>query len=292
MARVARSRHHGGMHPTSTDASRRIAFPRERKLVLDTLRLGRGKPMMHGLIELDVTRARAALRERQARGAPLSFTAFVLACIGRAVALHPEVHARRDWLGRLVIFDEVDAATIIEVAIDDRRFPLAHVVRAIDRRSPEAIHDEIRAVQEGGARTLSRGTRRATRALSALPGFVRRLLYRLLLASPRRAKRRVGTLLVTAVGMFGSGTAGWGLSAPGLHDLAIIVGGITERPKAIDEAETPAAPREVLCLTVSANHALIDGAPLARFAAELARLVERADGLVTPSAPTTTRAAG
>jgi hypothetical protein len=37
---------------------RRIAFPAERRLVLDTLHLGHRKPMMHGLIELDVTRSR------------------------------------------------------------------------------------------------------------------------------------------------------------------------------------------------------------------------------------------
>jgi hypothetical protein len=36
---------------------RRVPFPPERCLVLDTLHLGRDKPMMHGLIELDVTRA-------------------------------------------------------------------------------------------------------------------------------------------------------------------------------------------------------------------------------------------
>jgi hypothetical protein len=40
-----------------TDRARRVGFPPERRLVLDTLYLGRHKPMMHGLIEVDVTRA-------------------------------------------------------------------------------------------------------------------------------------------------------------------------------------------------------------------------------------------
>ncbi len=70
-------------------AARRVPFPAERRLVLDTLHLGRARPMMHGLLEVDVTRARAALRAHRARtGEAASFTAFVLACLGRAVAAH------------------------------------------------------------------------------------------------------------------------------------------------------------------------------------------------------------
>ena len=46
---------------------RRIAFPPERRLVLDTLYLGHRKPMMHGMLELDITRARRLLREHRER---------------------------------------------------------------------------------------------------------------------------------------------------------------------------------------------------------------------------------
>lgn len=255
---------------------RRVAFPPERRLVLDTLRLGRGKPMMHGLLELDVTRARRLLREHRDRtGESLSFTAFVLACVGKAAAAHPEVHARRDSLGRLVLFDEVDATALVEVEVEGRPFALAHVLRRIDRRGVRELHDELRAVKTAGLRSTSPAVRAGSRLLLAAPGFLRRLVFRALLLSPRRARRHVGTLLVSAVGMFGGG-AGWGLSAPGVHDLSIVVGGIAARPRAAPDA---AAPREVLCLTVSANHEVVDGAPLARFVGTLAGLVEGADGL-------------
>jgi len=263
-----------------TQTARRLPFPAERRLVLDTLRLGRGKPMMHGLLELDVTRARQLLRERAARGEALSFTAFVLACVARAVAAHPEVHARRDWRGRLVLFDDVDIATIVEVEIDGRKFPLAHVVRAAQRRPVEDIHAELRAARRPSSAGGAARGHKGMRLFLTLPGFLRRLVYRAVLLSPARAKRRVGTLLVSAVGMFGTGV-GWGLSAPGLHDLSLVVGGIGRRPE-LTTADAPA--REVLCLTVSANHDLVDGAPLARFAAELARLVARAEGLETAEA--------
>jgi pyruvate/2-oxoglutarate dehydrogenase complex dihydrolipoamide acyltransferase (E2) component len=40
---------------------------------------------------------------------------------------------------------------------------------------------------------------------------------------------------------------------------------------------------EYVGLTLSFDHDLIDGAPAARFAAELSRLIEAGDGLPTPS---------
>ncbi len=255
---------------------RRVAFPPERRLVLDTLHLGRNKPMMHGLFELDVTRARRLLREhRQTSGESLSFTAFVLSCIGRAVARHPEVHALRDWTGKVVVFEDVDATTIVEVEVDGRPFPLAHVLRAINRRSLRDLHEELRSVQSSGVRSLPKAARLGMRLLLSTPGFVRRPLYGAALRFPHLARRHTGTLLVSAVGMFSEGASGWGLSAPGLHNLSIIIGGIARRPAA-DAAE---APRQVLCLTVSANHALVDGAPLARFARDLSRRVSDAEGL-------------
>lgn len=241
--------------------------------MLDTLHLGHRKPMMHGLLEFDVTRARHLLREhRESTGESLSFTAFLLACLGRSVAAHPEVHALRDWFGRVVLFDDVDATTIVEVEVEGRPFALAHVVRGINRRGVREISDEIRAVQGSGMRSLSSGMRAASRLFLRLPGSLRRSVYRALLQSPRFAKRHTGTLLVSSVGMF-SGGAGWGFSAPGIHNLSVVVGGIASRAAA---QAGESGPREVLCLTVSANHEVVDGAPLARFVHHLARQVESA----------------
>ena len=269
--------HSTGNSKSGGGGCRRIAFPPERRLVLDTLHLGHRKPMMHGLLELDVTRARHLLREhRESTGESLSFTAFVLACLGRAVAAHPEVHALRDWFGRVVLFDDVDATTIVEVEVDGRPFALAHVVQGINRRNVREISDEIRTVQGAGMHSLSPALRAGSRFFLRLPGFLRRSIYRVLLRSTRFAKRHTGTMLVSSVGMF-SGGAGWGFSAPGIHNLSIVVGGIASRAPAITGESGPC---EILCLTVSANHELVDGAPLARFVHHLTGQVESAEPLL------------
>jgi pyruvate/2-oxoglutarate dehydrogenase complex dihydrolipoamide acyltransferase (E2) component len=89
------------------------------------------------------------------------------------------------------------------------------------------------------------------------------------------AKRHVGTVLLTAVGMFGGGP-GWGCSAPGIHGLSIVVGGIATRAGA---GEDHPVAREIHCLTVSADHNRVDGAPMARFVCDLRTRLEAADGL-------------
>lgn len=87
-------------------------------------------------------------------------------------------------------------------------------------------------------------------------------------------KEMNGTVSLTAVGMFGSG-AGWALPVMN-HTLQITLGGIAEKPAFInDQIEN----REYLCVTISLDHDIIDGAPAARFIQRLKELIESGYGL-------------
>ncbi len=250
-------------------------FPRSRRLVLDAMHAGSRKHMIHGLVEYDVTEPRRLLREHKARsGESLSFTAFVLHCVGAAVAQDRMVHACRDWRGRLVLFDDVDVNTIIEVELEGRRFPLAYVVRAVNRRSVRELHDEIRHVQRNPQRSHGEGTFNMMRWYTRLPGFIRGLAYRILPLNPHWLKRIGGTANVTAVGMFGQG-GGWGIPIP-LYTLNQTLGGIATKPGIVDGRIEP---REFLSVTLSFDHDIVDGAPAARFASRLKELIESGDGL-------------
>lgn len=107
-----------------------------------------------------------------------------------------------------------------------------------------------------------------------LPGFLRRLIYRLLLGNPHWFRQMAGTVAVTAVGMFGKG-AGWGINISG-HSLSVTVGGIARKPGIVDERIEI---RESLNLTISFDHIVTDGAPAARFVQRLKELVECGYGL-------------
>lgn len=251
---------------------RRVPYPKMRRATAAVQRSFKRKPMMHGLLEVDVTTARQFLREHKARtGESLSFTAFIIGCLGKAVAEHKAMQAYRQGWRHLVVFDDVDVALVIEREVAGQQLPLLYVIRAANRKSFREIHQEVRAVQ---ARDVNKSVLGFT-ALPFVPAVLfTRLLYRTLRTFPRLHKRVVGTVGVTAVGMFGKG-GGWGIPVAA-SSLAVTLGGIASRPAFI---EGYLAMRDYLCLTLSFDHRITDGGPAARFAARLQELIESGYGL-------------
>ncbi|MCP4540241.1 MAG: hypothetical protein GY832_24135, partial [Chloroflexi bacterium] len=65
------------------------------------------------------------------------------------------------------------------------------------------------------------------------------------------------------------------------HSLAVTLGGIAEKPVVVDgQIEI----RELLSVTVSFDHDIVDGAPAARFTQQFTDLIERGYGLVEQDA--------
>jgi pyruvate/2-oxoglutarate dehydrogenase complex dihydrolipoamide acyltransferase (E2) component len=240
----------------------------------------RHKHMIHGLIEVDVTRARAVLRERQATtGESLSFTAFLATCLAKAVDEHKAVQAYRQGGKRLVLFEDVDIYTVIEHDVAGEKYIVPHVIRAANRKTLHELHDEIRAAQAADVNIF----------LKRLPFLLLpTALFRLFLwafagIGTRRArlwKTTVGTVGITAVGMFGNG-AGWGIPPATPTTLMLTVGGIGEKQAVVDGH---VAVREYLSLTISVDHDIVDGAPAARFTRRLKELIESGYGLAEVTA--------
>jgi len=252
-------------------------FPLARRAIIDSGRIARRKHTISALVEVDVTGARQIIQaHREKTDEAISFTAFILACLGQAVDRNRYIHARRDMWGRLVLFDEVDCTTMIEIDLEGHKFPLAHIMRAINQRSVRSIHEEIRAIQADPRKSAS--LQQGTPLLAAfllLPTPIRLLVYGLMGRSPRLFKRQFGTMLMTAVGMFGVGS-GWGLGGGSIYATAVMLGGIGEKPGVVNGQ---IAVREFLSLSVQFDHDIVDGAPAARFVARFKELIESAYGL-------------
>jgi len=243
-------------------------FPSSRRLVTAAVRAGRRIAPMIGLFQVDITTARHTLAETDP---PLSVTAYVVACVGRAAANHPKVHAYRDWRGRLVEHHHVDIQVLIEVPTEQGPFGLVHVVRDADIRSVAAISAEIRGVKAHPAATGSgRLLDTLAPALGRVPG-----LYRAMYAVMSRSHRvhdAIGTVQVTALGMFAGG-GGFAIAPPSLASLAVVVGGISPSPVLVDgHIQT----HDLLDLTVTIDHNVVDGAPATRFAADLRQIMHQA----------------
>ena len=241
--------------------------------MIDGLEIASRKHCIHGLIEVDVSKPRRILREmKENTGESLSFTGFVTHCCARAIDENKHLQAYRDWRNRLILFEDVDVSLGVERRAEGRNEVLQLIVRAANRKSVREIHQEIREAQSETLDETPWG--RYLRWYAAVPPFIRRLLIRVANRMPHQIKKLNGTVVVTSVGMFGRG-AGWGIPLMG-HTLTITVGGIVSRPVVSNgQLEN----REHLCLTVTFDHDIIDGAPAARFVQRLKELVESGSGL-------------
>ena len=257
---------------TNTETKAVLPYPRNRLLMADGGRLGRQKHTIHGLVEFDITQARETIRQYRIRtGEALSFSAFFLACLGKAIEADKQMHAYRNWHNQLVLFDEVDVNMLFEVEVNGKKTIRPHILRGVNHKSIRELHQEIRAFQAG--HTSSRESK-FIEWFVRLPGFVRRLFLWALFKNPQLIKDYYGTVLVTSVGMFGTGS-GWGIPVPN-HSLQLTLGGIGEKPGVVDHRIEI---RKYLSLTISFDHDVIDGAPAARFIQRLKELIENGYGL-------------
>lgn len=242
-------------------------YPHIRRLMADGGRLGREKHLVHGLYEMDISSARQAIKAyRVSSGEGLSLNAYIIACVGSAVERHKYMQACLEGQSRLVMFDDVDVNTMFEVEQNGQSIILPHILRAVNRKTPAELHAEIRAFQQN---PLAGSENRAIDWFVRLPGWIRRTMLRAMFRNPKRLKQINGTVSMSSVGMFGQG-GGWGIPVSNAT-LQITLGGIVRRPALI---QGRLEERQYLCVTVTINHDIVDGAPAARFAQTLKEIVE------------------
>lgn len=254
-------------------------YPKLRRALAVMVGSAQHKHIIHGLLEIDVTKPRQYMHQHKAStGETLSFTAFIITCLARAVAEHPYLHACRQGKKHLALFEHVDVATAVERELGAEKQPIIYIVRAADTKTVAEIHHEIRTAQAGKIANLWTGFE-SFRWFTLVPLFLFRLFWplfwRLRDTNSQVQKKYGGTVGVSAIGMFGKG-GGWGIPIS-YHTLDLTLGGIVKKPGVVDET---IAIREYLDLTLSINHDFVDGASAARFAARLTELIESGAGLI------------
>lgn len=255
-----------------------IPYPKLRRVLEMMYPAVQRKPMIHGLLEVDATMARTFLREHKAKtGESLSFTAFILTCFAHALAENPSLHVCRKGGKHLVLFDEVDVATPIEREMAGQKQPIVYIVRAANKKTFREIHAEIRAAQVAEVEKAWEGFT-AMHWLRFTPMVLIRVIWWIFCwlrrTYPQVQKKYGGTVGITTVGMFGKGS-GWGIPIND-HTIDLTLGGIAEKPGVV---AGQVVIREYLCMTLSFDHAVIDGAPAARFTQQLKDLIESGYGL-------------
>ena len=135
-------------------AYQELEFPLFRKLVIDAAELAKKKSTIYGLVEFDITETIQKIRQYRIKTkSPLSLTAYILFCLGKAVENNKQVHGYL-YKNKLKCFDDVDCCLPIEIKIKDQFFPFIHILRAINRRSFQDIEREIRQAKEAGIQVI------------------------------------------------------------------------------------------------------------------------------------------
>jgi pyruvate/2-oxoglutarate dehydrogenase complex dihydrolipoamide acyltransferase (E2) component len=235
--------------------SRPLSF--NRKMVAASAAVTARKNTIHSIAEVDITEPRRLIREHEeSTGEKLSFTAYIVHCLAQVVSQHPHVNAFKKG-NRLITLDDVTISVLVEREFMGEKVPEPIGIKAVQELTFLHINDKIREAQHDPSTQL--GKLSGMTWIRFIPGFLLKTFIRIADRNIKLAKR-YGKIGVTAVGMF-SREPIWFIPH-GSGTVLVTVGSIEKRTVVVHGKPTP---REFLCLTVSFDHDIVDGAPAARF---------------------------
>jgi len=256
-----------------TNSYRFQKIPRSRIATFDTFAVGLLKHHVSAMLEFDVTENRIKLRALRKQGINISFNAWLVKVISSVLQKNPEASAFLYNKKKLIIFNDINISIIIEKKIGDARVPIPLVIEKTNEKSAEEITREIenaknRELTENDI-VLQKQTTAPEKLYYHLPGFLRRLFWKILLRNPEFAYKKMGNVAVTSVGMMGK-INGWFIHKS-VHPVSFGVGSIIKKPVVIDNEVKI---REILNMTILIDHDIIDGGPMVRFLDELTNGIE------------------
>jgi pyruvate/2-oxoglutarate dehydrogenase complex dihydrolipoamide acyltransferase (E2) component len=244
---------------------RTIPLSVNRRMVIASIAVNK-RSAIHSLTEIDVTEVRKLIRKLHNKGGPkISFTAYLVRCLAGTLKDYPELNSfiRRR---RLVLLDDVTVSVLIERELGDERIPEPLAIQAAQDKDLMQVHEEIRAAQAKEGNKL--GDLTGSAWIRLIPGFLLKTFVRIADRNITMAKR-YGKIAVTAVGMF-SKTDSWFIPH-GTATVLLTVGSINKK-QVYRNGQFEA--REMLHITASFDHEIVDGAPAARFLKHFSELVE------------------
>ncbi len=248
-------------------------IPRQRIATFDIFSIGLLKHHVSAILEFDVTDSRRKLQEIRKNGIDISFNAWLIKVISKVVLQHKEAAAYLYSKRNLIIFDDVNIAILVEKKVEGKKIPIPLVIEKTQKKSAYEISSEITRAKD---QELSKKDivlkKKATpfeNIYYFMPGFLRRVVWKIMLHNPRFAYKKMGNVVITSVGMMGK-INGWFIHKS-IHPLSFGVGSILKKPMVIDNQIKI---RDILNMTILYDHDLIDGAPMVKFLNDLTKYIE------------------
>ncbi|MHA1744041.1 MAG: 2-oxo acid dehydrogenase subunit E2 [Candidatus Heimdallarchaeota archaeon] len=263
---------------TEAEDHRVLKFTKEREMIAEAVNLSRYYNHIIGIVEMDVTKAMAIMKRHEEKiGEKLSITSWIMKCVAQAVEENPIVQTFRKGRRKMIQFKDVDIKCLVEKEIRGRKVPIAYIIRQANKKSFQEIQNEIRTAQKYSKdqREKEAKQKKRQKLLMKLPKMIRALLWRSIIKDPFKIRKNLGTVGVTAMGMFGKGIVGYAIPKT-FHATTCALGAIVKKPVYINDELVP---RDILHVVVEFDHDIVDGAPAVRFVSRLHQLLSEAFGL-------------
>ncbi|QEE15659.1 2-oxo acid dehydrogenase subunit E2 [Promethearchaeum syntrophicum] len=241
---------------------------RNQRLIDDYTTEAKSKNLIWAFTEMDITEAQKKLRAYKENGVKISFTAFLIACYARSAEKYKyPINTLRYKKKKYITFDEVDVMTNIERTIDGVKKPVNYTVRNAHKKTLREINDELneaRTVKKVALTTGNKGGKKLLKLVPKLPRFLRKIIIHKTFIDPFLKKKLLGTIGLSAVGMFGKdiNQLGWMIHITP-HTISVGVGSIEKKFEMQKDGNIKE--REFLAVTIAMDHAIIDGGPATRF---------------------------
>ena len=225
--------------PKAAAGAEKLPLSGLRGVIAERLSAGwRERPQATLTTDVEATNLVSARKQILAEtGQKVAYDSFLVKCVARALAEHPALNARLGPTG-IELLTEIN----VGVAVDTDRGLLVPVVRDAPHKSLARINQELLALAE------------RARSSGSLPDDL-----------------TGGTFTITNLGMYEIDTSTPIINPP---ECAILgVGRIVARP--VGTAGGQVVLRDMLTLSLSFDHRLVDGAPAARFLQRVKQWIER-----------------
>lgn len=252
-----------------------VRFPASRIGTVDLGRIGTRKHHITALLEVDVTDTIRRVRAERREGAGASFFSWITKAISATIEENRHIHALRKGKHEVVVFEDIDISVMVEKTVDGERVPLPLLIRKTNAKSAEEIHAQIQAAKRNPVGDESdyvlredRIPRSLMRLYYALPQRLRVFAMNRILRNAHRAKRMMGTAIITTA----AGRASGWVIPKAMHNLCFALGPIVQKPWVVGGAVVV---RDILHLTVLVDHDVVDGVPASRFLTKLVSRIEK-----------------
>ena len=242
-------------------------LPRVRWNILDMINVVNANCVPTYLfLDIDMTWAEELRATLGKNGVRITATALLLKAIAIAQRSHPDTRTSMMPFGRTVTFNNIVAGFTVERFIGSQPALFFGAIEEPDTKSIAEISSELRAHAEADLEKI--WGLDLQNKFTWMPWFLRRLILWIGVQNPAiRLKCLGATFGLSSLGKFGL-TA---MIPPCVTTSTFGVGTVEQRPVVRDgKVEI----RKMMTLTLNFDHRMLDGAPAARFLADIQKLME------------------